>query len=74
MPLDNLRSTIPIIEPTPPPPPSRKRGRPARTWTPAEREIIETWDGPIAKLARALGCSIGTAHATLKRCISVEEK
>ena len=74
MPLDNLRATMPTIETTPPPPPCRKRGRPARTWTPAEREIIETWAKSIAELAKALRCSIGTAHGTLRRCIPVEAK
>jgi len=48
-----------------------KRGRRARVWTPEERETIETWDGSVPGLAKALGCSIGKAHATLKACEEV---
>jgi len=50
---------------------SRRRGRPARIWTPEERETIETWEGSTHGLAKALGCSVGKAHATLKACEEV---
>ena len=50
----------------------RKLGRIRREWTTEERGIIEGWEGTVSGLAKALGCSIGTAHATLKRCIPVE--
>ena len=47
-------------------------GRRARVWTDEERAIIEGWEGTIAGLAKRLGCSLGTAHATLKKCVEVE--
>jgi hypothetical protein len=48
-----------------------KRGPAARVWTPEERDIIETWEGSVPKLAKALGCSVGKAYATLKACEEV---
>ena len=51
----------------------RKLGRVRREWTVAEREVIESWEGTVTGLAKALGCSVGTAHATLKRCLPVVE-
>jgi len=51
----------------------RKLGRVARKWTEEERNIIEAWDGTVSGLAKALGCSIGKAHATLKECVPVDE-
>lgn len=50
----------------------RGLGRKRREWTEGEREIIEGWTGTVSGLAKALGCSVGKAHSTLKACEEVE--
>ena len=50
----------------------KKLGRRGRVWTPEERTTIEGWEGTVAGLAKELGCSLGKAHATLKKCVEVE--
>ena len=49
----------------------RGLGRIRREWTAAERDLIQTWEGTVAGLAKALGCSVGKAHATLRACEEV---
>jgi DNA invertase Pin-like site-specific DNA recombinase len=43
----------------------RRLGRKPIAWTAEQRKIIETWQGTTSRLAAALGCSVGTAHAAI---------
>jgi len=44
----------------------KKLGRRRLGWTPEQTATIAGWQGTVAGLAAAIGCSIGTAHSLIR--------